>query len=377
MFTLEGPPNARTIVNGRPCLYFVGTGYLGLQARAEPRQAAEDALRRYGLHAATTRAGLGNVAPLVELEREAARFFNVEDSLYLVSGYACNRVVLDAFADSFDAVLFDERSHYSMLDALAGRDLARYEFRHRDSTHLGELLKTRLSKNARPLVVTDGVFASSGAIAPMSEYARILDERPGSALLVDDAHGVGVLGANGRGTLEYEGLTNRPINSAEPSAANCRIFLTATLSKALGGYGGIIPGARSFVEKLKNSSHWFDGISAPPTAIAAAGRKSLELAQNEPELRERLNKNAAQLKNGLRRLGLDVDDFPTPISGISIGSKENMRQIQAALFEQNVAVAFMPKYAGSSGEGAIRLAVFATHDEAMIDELLTKLGKLL
>jgi 8-amino-7-oxononanoate synthase len=191
-----------------------------------------------------------------------------------------------------------------------------------------------------------------------------------------------VLGAGGRGTYEHAGLIDRPVNAAswsreDEAPAEPALCFCGTLSKAIGGFGGIIPGKRQWIDRLKRSSHFFDGASPPPIPAAAATARALKLVIADPGMRTRLWKNVQVLKAGLQRLGLDVDDTPVPISCLTIGSGDAMRRIQSQLAERGIMIAYMPSYSGLGPAGALRLAVFATHTEAMIRQLLDELARLL
>jgi 8-amino-7-oxononanoate synthase len=365
---MQSAPGPYTVIDGRRCLYFIGTGYLGLQGHPKVIQAACEAVQRYGIHTATSRSGFGNSPPVLDLERRAADFFGMEGAFCFPSGYAGNGILLTALHDAFDVLFVDECSHYSEVDAAnaAGRPL--YRFRHCEAGDLADQLKKCLSPGTRPLVMTDGIFSARGTIAPLDEYVQILQNYPGGMVLVDDAHAVGVLGANGQGTWEHFHLIEQGVNAREGSYC-----LTATLSKALGGYGGVIPGGKTFLDRIKSASHWYDGASALPAAVAAASNKALELIQADPEMRPRLWANVRQLKNGLRQLGLTTDDTPAPIICLKLGDAANMQRIQRELFEQDIAIAYRPSYSGLGSEGAMRLAVFATHTPEMIDTLLDAL----
>ena len=206
MHVLQSPPDAVVQIDGREYLYFVGTGYLGLQNHPEVIRAACLATERYGIHPATNRAGFGNCPPLLEAERRAAELYNAPAAYYFATGYAGNAILLAAVEDRFDLLLADEMSHYSVLDAArqSGRPLVM--FHHRDAGDLDAVMKQNLSPGGRPLLLTDGVFAVRGTIAPLDEYRAVLSGYPGAGMLIDDAHALGILGPNGRGTLEHFGL---------------------------------------------------------------------------------------------------------------------------------------------------------------------------
>jgi 7-keto-8-aminopelargonate synthetase-like enzyme len=230
-------------------------------------------------------------------------------------------------------------------------------------------------------VFSDGVFAARGTICPVGDYGDVLRHYPGAALCLDDAHGFGVLGRSGRGTFEYAGLgpdaVNRLAGERPAPQETLRLFSTATLSKAFGGYGGIICGSRAYIDHLKTTSHYHDGASAPPAPAAAAGGRALQMVAKDRQIVEKLQKNALMLKRGLGKLGLEVDSSPVPIACLTLGSSENMQRIQQALMQQGIMIAYKGSYSGLEAAGALRIAVFATHSDAMIDELIAAIGKAL
>ncbi len=377
----ESPPGATTRIDGRDYLYFVGTGYLGLQGHPEVIRAACEAVERYGLHSATTRAGFGNTPPTLSAERRAAEFFGTEAALVLPTGYASNEVLLRAVAENFDAVFIDEYSHYCVFEAARRSERPVVPFHHRDAGDLAQKLRERLQPGGRPLVMTDGVFSVRGTIAPLADYCGAMAGYSGAGMLIDDAHGVGVLGHSGRGTLEhyglFDGMYKGTINAtASPTKGGPVSFLCATLSKALGGYGGIIPGRQPFIEQVRRASHWYDGSTPPPAPVTAASARALELVMADPGLRERLWTNVRRMKTGLRAMGFDTDDTPVPIICLTVGDAEKMRRIQRELMQRGVVVAYMAAYSGLGTAGGLRIAVFATHDEAMIGRFLDELRQL-
>ncbi|HUT95352.1 MAG TPA: pyridoxal phosphate-dependent aminotransferase family protein [Thermoguttaceae bacterium] len=384
MPVMQSPPGPETVIDGRRYLYFSGTGYLGLQGHPEVIRAACQATEQYGIGSATSRAGYGDTPPLVEAERQAARLFGAQTAFYFMSGYVGNDVLARSIEREVDAVFVDECSHYCVHEAAARLAKPVHPFRHADSGDLAEKLRNHAPPGARPLVMSDGVFAALGTIAPVGEYCEILRAYPGSSLVIDDAHGLGVLGQNGRGTLEHAGLFERGVNvdvpgrkeKQTPSPDSPRLFLCGTLSKALGGYGGIIPGARQTVERMKSTSHYFAGASPVPVPVAAASARALQLAIDQPELRTRLWENVRAIRSGLREMGVEVADTPAPIISLVLGTAENMQRIHRELADGGILVPYKRTYSGLGPEGALRLAVFATHTADMIGRLVDELRRL-
>jgi 7-keto-8-aminopelargonate synthetase-like enzyme len=249
---MESPPGAETLIDGRRYLYFGGTSYLGLAGRPEVIEAACEATRRYGVHTAISRAGFGTNPATLAVERLAAEFFDREEAFYFVSGYLGSHVLVQSLAGRFHAVLVDESSHFSVREAarLTGEPIV--PFRHRDPDDLERQLWQHGSAGRRPLVMTDGVFPMTGAVAPVDEYLRVLDRCGTASLVIDDAHGIGVLGEHGRGSLEHLGLW-KPRANTEIVAEGIGLYVCATLSKAMGGFGGILPGSREFVQAARGA----------------------------------------------------------------------------------------------------------------------------
>lgn len=375
---MESAPGPITVLGGRACLYFAGTGYLGLQANPEVLAAAADGAQQFGVHSATTRAGFGNSPPVLEVERRTAEFMGSEAACYLVTGYAGNFALAAAVRQDADVAFIDEAAHDCLREATRWLDLVRppIAFRHRDAEHLAELLSRELGPGERPIVMTDGVFAASGRLAPLADYLTALEAFESATLLVDDAHGVGVLGPQGRGSLELAGVPSTAINCAAPSS-HVRIAASLTLSKALGGHGGALAGSRRFLDVVRSASGWFRGASAPAAPVAAATAKALELVQAQPELRQTLASNISYARGQLRGLGLGVEELPTAIISFELNSAAEMQRVQQALLREDVAIAHTRDYAGAGPDGMLRIAIFATHTREMIDQLVATLRRVL
>lgn len=374
LWQMESPPGPETVLNGRRYLYFAGTGYLGLQGHPEVIAAAQNAVARLGVHSATSRNGYGMTAEVAEVERRAAEFFRTERALYVVSGYACNFAIASALSEVVDIVVMDEIAHNCLREAIGSLHHLKQPpvvFRHRDAAHLKSLLAEHVPPGTRPLVMTDGVFPMSGKLAPIAEYLAALKPYDGSMLLVDDAHGMAAMGERGGGTLELAGIGpekfNRDLNE---DISGPRVFLSATLSKAIGGHGGVLVGSDAFLERVRNSSGWFRGASAPAAPVAGATAKALEIVQTQPELRRQLTANVRQMREGLRALDLDVEDSPSPVIGLSWDAPRVAENLRDRLLDRGIALGFSRDYVGSNPHGTLRIAVFATHTSEMIDRLL-------
>ena len=365
MNQMESAPGPITTIDGKEYVYFCGTSYLCLQGDQRLIQAACQAVKKYGTGTATSRSGYGTAPPLARLETRAAEFYGSEKAFCFSSGYSGPAVLLTALADQFHVLLIDEASHYSGLDAARLFETPKRTFRHRDPTHLKVMLEKHCGAGKRPLVITDGVFPISGALAPLNQYLPLVQES-GGAMLVDDAHALGVLGKRGRGTAEHFGIEN------------ANVYITATLSKAIGGHGGVIPCSTDLFDRISRKCGLFDGASPPDHAASAASEKGLEIVMQEPQRRRHLFKNSKQLKAGLQGFGIETDDSPTPIVCIdTIGNEGHLRAIQKQLCDSGILIAFIDQYTGVRNSGALRIAVFSEHTQEMIDELISELGRIL
>jgi 8-amino-7-oxononanoate synthase len=361
---MESPPGPETVIDGVRYLYFAGTSYHGLHGHPEVIEAGCGALRKFGVHTATSRAGFGNSPLVLAVERSAAEFFGAEAAFYFTSGYSANHIAVQALAAGVDAVFVDAEAHYCLREAalVAGKPVV--TFKHRDAADL----RSKLRPGVRPLVMADGVVPSSGHMAPVAAYLEVLSDFGPAVLHLDDAHGVGVLGAGGRGIFEHCGLWSG-VNGGPPREG-VMLSMCGTLAKALGGFGGIIPGTADFVNRVRKASHYYDGASAPPAPIAGCTLKALEICRREPERRMRLRENVRQLREGLRSLGIVASDEPTPNVGAVIRDAATMQRLHAVLKAQGILVPYVPAYSGAGPEGLMRFAVCSGHTPEMIARLL-------
>lgn len=370
---MESPPGPETVIDGVSYLYFGGTSYMGLAGHPEVVEAGCEALRRYGVHSATSRSRIGTIPPVREVERLAAEYFGTEEAFYYGSGYMSNHILVSALAGGMDAVLLDEGSHYSVAEAARLPGVPVIPFAHGDPAALA----AAAAPYRRILVMADGVGPSMGEAAPVEEFVRVVSGFERAVLLLDDAHGVGVLGAQGRGVLEELGMWELANGGA--GCGPVELAVGGTLSKALGGFGGIIPGTRAFTDAARRASHYFDGASAPPSAAAGSTAKALEILLREPERRAQLHRNVARLREGLRTLpGLTVPEGRTAHFGVTAGGRRDaLVRIHEGLKQRGILVPFVDAYSGIPDGGILRFAVFATHTTGQIDRLIAEVHALL
>ena len=303
--------------------------------------------------------GHGTTPAIAAVETEAAALFGCDSALYFGSGYWGPAILLQGLSAHYDHIIVDADSHYAIMDAIAISQKPYSHFAHRDVNDLEKVLQQKLSPGQVPLLITDGVFPASGALAPLPDYQRLLQAYSG-LLCIDDAHGFGVLGKNGRGSLDYWNVDG-------PNSYAC-----GTLSKAFGGHGGLITGSKALIETLKQNSPLLNAASGVPTPIAAATAVALKLVANDPTIRQQLADNIAYTKAAFRVMGFDsIPDTPVPIICLG-GQGLDLAALQRQLYQQGIAVQFIPAgaYTGVPEGGALRIALFSSHSREQLDGLL-------
>jgi 8-amino-7-oxononanoate synthase len=348
-------------LDGRPCLNFSSNDYLGLAAHPALAEAARKGLARYGVGSGAAHLVTGHSRAHHAFEEEFAAFTGRQRALLFSSGYMANLGLGSALLKRGDRVLEDRLNHASLLDAglSSGARFARYA--HADVADL----KTHLTvSSGRTLVMTDGVFSMDGDIAPLPELARTA-EAAGAFLMVDDAHGFGVLGAEGRGSLEHHGLG--------PDAVP---VLMATLGKACGGFGAFVAGSEVLVESLIQGARTYIYTTATPPALAEAGRAALKLLVSEGWRREHLRRLIARFRKGAAELGLRLMPSDTAIQPLLVGESGDALKLSAALREQGVLVVAIRPPTVPVGTARLRISLTAAHTEAHIDRLLDTLRNL-
>ena len=353
-----------TTINGKEYLYFAGTGYFQLQSHPEMIEAAVAATREFGIGSATSRTINGTTPLLLTLENKIAEFFQTEDAAYLPSGYLSNLAGFQALdkMGMYDVIFIDESAHYSNTAGALATGKRVIKFKHLDSGNLEKKITENIKKDEKPLIVSDGLFPIWAEVAPVPDYLKIAQKYNG-AVWVDDAHGVGILGQNGRGVYDYFQLHDD------------RLFMGATLSKAFGAYGGFIAGNKTLIDAV-NTGSVMTGTSSPPAAMVGAALKGLKLVKNNPEFLQKLHNNALYLKNKLRAAGIAIADNNLPIVTFSVGNGKKMENIQQTLMKDGIYIQYV-KYVGSGTDGVLRMVISSAHTKNEIDLLVSSLVKFL
>jgi 8-amino-7-oxononanoate synthase len=358
---LSGPASARVTLDGREYINFAGCAYLALGRLRELREAASSALEGGVGFSCQLPSAYGVADPTIrDLEVTAAAYCGTEDAVYFASGYLIGAAALTSL-DTGESVLFlDESAHFSLWDAARLSTRRAVPFGHCDPDALSRAIRQNLPARMRPIVMTDGVFGTTGRVAPLEQYAGILAPYEGR-LLIDEAHSFGVLGPHGRGAVDHHG-----VESISATAA--------TLSKAFCAQGAIIGCSHEAADRLRCVPPLRVANSGSPISAAVAAA-AIRYVQAHPERRERLSELATYLRNRLKGIGIEIEaaESPAPILAFRIADHATMESIQRRLMEQGIYV-MLSNYIGAGASGILRCAVFADHCEADLDELVDALA---
>jgi glycine C-acetyltransferase len=351
-------------IDDRRVISLSSNDYLGLTHHPRLRQAALDAVTTLGAGSGAVRTIAGTMTLHEELERELAQFKDVEAVLTFQSGFTANTGVIPTITGETDLIVSDELNHASIIDGMRLSKAPRKVFPHADAAALREILREATEKG-RPgggpwrliLVVTDGVFSMDGDIAPLPGIVDAAEEF-GAAVMVDDAHASGVLGRNGRGSVDHFGLHGRVA------------IQVGTLSKAVGVLGGYVAGSRNLRDILIQRARPFLFSTSHPPAVVAACREAIRVMEEEPELNERLWANARRFKGELSRLGFDTGRSETPITPVIIGDSETTVRFSQRLLEEGVFATSVLFPTVALDRARIRTIVTAAHSDALLDRAL-------
>jgi glycine C-acetyltransferase/8-amino-7-oxononanoate synthase len=342
--------------NGLETLVFASNDYLGLANHPYLKQAACQAIEKFGVGAGASRLISGTLTPHHALEQDLADFFRAEASLILSSGYATNIGIIPSLIAPDGLILADRLCHASLIDGCRLSRATLRVFRHNSINHLESLLAKRAP--ARPtLIVTEGVFSMDGDLAPLPDLIRLAEEF-NATLLIDDAHGTGVMGPTGRGTIEHWAVKSP------------RILHMGTLSKALGTGGGFITGSKDLIAYLINTSRSFMYSTAPPPAMAAAAQIALHLIQQEPERRTRLWQNRDHMYQGLTSMGCQMTRTQSSILPIIVNDPGLALEMSQQLRKKGVFIPAIRPPTVPKGTSRLRITVTASHSIEQIEMAL-------
>jgi 8-amino-7-oxononanoate synthase len=358
----EGRADRVVVKEGRELVCFASNNYLGLTADEAVIRAASDAALRYGTGSGASRLVSGTTEAHVRLEEELALFKGTEAALLFGSGFAANLGAITALMGPEDVIYTDRLNHASIIDG-SRLSRARLEiYAHADAADLEAKLDGNRGRARRHLIVTDGVFSMDGDLAPLPEILE-LAEAHDAWVLVDDAHGSGVIGPHGAGTADYYGVDSP------------RMIRLGTLSKAFGGEGGFVAGTADLVDYLRHKARSFVFSTAPSPATVATAREALRIVRTEPHRREKLRANADRLREGLRALGFEVLDGPTPILPVMTGEPGRAVSLSKALEERGVLAPAIRPPTVPEGTSRLRVTAMATHTNDDIDRALRAFGE--
>jgi glycine C-acetyltransferase len=353
--------------DGQRVINLASNNYLGLCNHPKLKEAAEKAVRELGVGPGAVRTIAGTMKIHMELEEKIARFKNVEACVVFQSGFTANAGTVSAILGKEDFIISDELNHASIID---GARLSRAKirvFRHKDVAHAEEILREIEKEPGRKLMITDGVFSMDGDIGPVDQLAD-LAEKYGAIMMVDDAHASGVLGRNGRGSIDH---------------LNChgRVDIqVGTLSKAIGAIGGYVCGSKDLIDFLYHRARPFLFSTSHPPSVTASCIAAFDLLEQEPERIERLWENTRYFKAELGGLGFDIGGVTTPasetpITPIIVGEGRLAMDFSRALFEAGVMATGIAYPTVAEGKARIRTIMTSEHTREQLDQALETLEK--
>ncbi len=355
--TIESAMDGWVTIDGRRLLNFCANNYLGLANHPRLREAAKAAIDHYGIGPSAVRVIAGTMALHVELEERLAAFKQAEACITFQSGFMANVAVVPALVGKDDLIFSDELNHASIIDAcrLSRAEVVRYA--HNDIDDLRRKI-AQSKQGGRRLIITDGVFSMDGDIAPLPDIVAVAEEQ-GLLVMVDDAHGEGVLGKGGRGIVDHFDLHGR---------VHVEV---GTLSKAFGVVGGLVAGNRRIVEWLRQRARPFLFSSAMTAPDVAACIEATKVLAESTELVDRLWQNARVMQGALRQMGFDIGHSQTPITPIMLGEAPLAQQFSRRLFAEGIFAIAIGFPAVPMGKARIRVMNSAAHSQSDLEQALT------
>jgi 7-keto-8-aminopelargonate synthetase-like enzyme len=339
---------------GRKLIYFSGCDYFRLSRHRDILAALQAGASKYGLNVAASRLTTGNHRLYAELESKLKQFFAAPDALLVPDGYVSNLITAQALAGNFSHALVDEHAHPSLLDAASLLDCPIVRFKHRNVAALSQAV-IRCGEGSKLILLTDGLFSHNGAVAPLREYLTCLPRD--AVMLVDDAHGAGVLGKTGKGSLEYARVSRG------------RVIQTITLSKAFGVYGGAILGNKPLRHRILDRSRMFVGSTPLPLPLVNACLKVVAVLASNKGLRRRLGKNSGYVHEALLKGGFPVVGKNSPIAALFPRDDKAARIIERKLLESGIYPPYI-HYPSGSSTGYFRFVISSEHTPSELNALV-------
>ena len=360
--TLSSPQGAWLIVDGKKVLNFCSNNYLGLANHPKLQEAAQTAIKKYGVGPAAVRTIAGTMDLHNELEERIAKFKGAEAAITFQSGFAANLGTIQALVDKKDVIFSDELNHASIIDGcrLSGARIVRYA--HCDPNHLEQVIKENEDTYQKAIIITDGVFSMDGDIAPLDRLQEIA-EGYDILLAVDDAHGEGVLGKGGRGIVDHFNLRGK---------VDIEI---GTFSKAFGVIGGVVSGNAIIIDWLKQRGRPFLFSSAMTPPDVAACIAAVDILESSTEYVDKLWKNAEYFKSEMSKNGFDIGHSATPITPIMLGDAPLAQKMSKDLFENGIFATPIGYPTVPKGKARIRVMISAAHSQEDLDQGLEKFIK--
>ncbi len=359
---LSSPQGIEVVIDGKTFLSFCSNDYLGLANDSRVCQAAKEAITNYGVGSGASQLISGYSSLHASLEEQLSEFLGYQRCVLFSSGYLANLGVISAFSSRHGLILEDRLNHASLIDAAkyAGGDLKRY--RHRDINHAKDIIYSSQAESR--LIVSDGIFSMEGSIAPIEQLYQ-LKSRKTDKLIIDDAHGIGVLGKHGRGSLEHKNIATSKVD-----------ILIGTFGKSFGSSGAFVLGGNDTIDYLIQKARTLIYTTAPPAALAAAAKQSLNIVINEPERRQRLHTNIQYFRKALSETKLELLDSITAIQTIIIGENKQTLQLSKQLEKRGLLVLAIRPPTVPKNTARLRITLSSEHSQQQIDQLVYALLEL-
>ena len=362
---LESPNQAEVVLNGKKVINLSSNNYLGFANHERLKNASIQAIEKYGAGAGAVRTIIGNMQIHEDLDKILAEFKREEAAFVFQSGFNCNAGTIQAITEKGDLIISDELNHASIIDGTRLSRADRSIFKHSDMNSLEEILKESRDKYRNVLIITDGVFSMDGDIAKLPEIVD-LAEKYEAMTYVDDAHGSGVLGENGRGTVDHFNLHRRVD------------FTIGTLSKAIGVVGGYVAGSKTMYEWLNHRARpVLFSTSLPPAALGAI-IEAIKMLMESSQYTDKLWENARYFKDKMASLGFNTGHSETPITPVIIGEESKSMEFSRKLLENGVFVSAIVFPTVAKGAGRVRCMITAEHTKEQLDQAVAtfeKVGK--